>query len=102
MVDPVDGCTFWYTNQYYTGTNNLTIRWQTRIGNFAFPECISNGRDGIKGDANGDGHINILDVTVILNEILEISSAPGNGDCNKDGNVNILDVTCVLNIILQG
>jgi len=54
------------------------------------------------GDANGDGEINILDVTVILNEILEISSAPGNGDCNEDGNVNILDVTCVLNIILQG
>ncbi len=54
------------------------------------------------GDANGDGQINILDVTVILNDILEISSAPGNGDCNEDGNVNILDVTCVLNIILQG
>jgi len=54
------------------------------------------------GDANGDGQINILDVTVILNEILEISSAPGNGDCNEDGNVNILDVTCVLNIILDG
>jgi len=56
----------------------------------------------LPGDANGDGQINILDVTVILNDILEISSAPGNGDCNEDGNVNILDVTCVLNIILEG
>jgi len=54
------------------------------------------------GDANGDGQINILDVTVILNDILEIAPAPGNGDCNEDGNVNILDVTCVLNIILEG
>jgi len=52
------------------------------------------------GDANGDGQINILDVTVILNDILEIAPAPGNGDCNNDGQVNILDVTCVLNIIL--
>lgn len=32
----VDGCTFWYTTEYYlsTGTN-----WQTRIGSFAFPGC---------------------------------------------------------------
>jgi len=38
---------------------------------------------------------------VILNNILEIAPAPGNGDCNNDGAVNILDVTCVLNIILE-
>jgi len=53
------------------------------------------------GDANGDGQINSLDVTVSLNDILEIAPAPGNGDCNNDGEVNILDVTCVLNIILE-
>jgi hypothetical protein len=35
-VDPVDDCTFWYTNEYYlsTGTD-----WQTRIGYFKFPSC---------------------------------------------------------------
>jgi hypothetical protein len=54
----------------------------------------------VPGDANGDGVINILDVTVTLNDILEIAQAPGNADCNNDGNVNILDVTCVLNLIL--
>ena len=34
-IDP-DGCTFWYTNEYYStdGTN-----WQTRIGSFKFPSC---------------------------------------------------------------
>jgi uncharacterized delta-60 repeat protein len=53
-------------------------------------------------DANGDGNINILDVTVILNDILEIAPAPGDGDCNEDGEVNILDVTSVLNEILGG
>ncbi|MGB7293422.1 MAG: hypothetical protein WBD99_14700 [Thermodesulfobacteriota bacterium] len=59
--------------------------------------------DGIiPGDANGDGDINILDVTALLNDILEISPAAGNGDCNEDLVVNILDVTCVLNIILGG
>jgi hypothetical protein len=66
------------------------------------PTPTPGGNGFAPGDANGDGNINILDVTVILNDILEISSASGNGDCNEDGEVNILDVTCVLNIILEG
>lgn len=36
-VDPVDDCTFWYTNQYYTATSALD--WNTRIASFGFPEC---------------------------------------------------------------
>ena len=35
-VDPVDDCTFWYTNEYYETTGN---NWQTRIGSFKFPSC---------------------------------------------------------------
>jgi hypothetical protein len=35
VLDP-NGCTFWYTTEYYltTGTN-----WQTRIASFQFPSC---------------------------------------------------------------
>src|SRR5439155_1896934 len=36
-VDPVDDCTFWYTNEYYATTGNFN--WRTRIGNFKFPSC---------------------------------------------------------------
>ncbi len=36
-VDPVDDCTFWYTNEYYSTTT--TFNWRTRIGNFKFPNC---------------------------------------------------------------
>lgn len=54
----------------------------------------------LPGDANGDGQINILDVTATLNDILGTAQAPGNADCNIDGAVNILDVTCDLNVIL--
>ncbi len=35
-VDPADGCTFWYTNEYYAASGN---NWQTRIGAFKFPSC---------------------------------------------------------------
>lgn len=35
-VDPVDDCTFWYTQEYYTVSGG---NWHTRIGNFKFPSC---------------------------------------------------------------
>ena len=35
-VDPVDDCTFWYTQEYYT---TISSNWQTRIGSFKFPSC---------------------------------------------------------------
>jgi len=36
-VDPVDDCTFWYTNEYYSTTTSFN--WRTRIGSFKFPGC---------------------------------------------------------------
>jgi uncharacterized repeat protein (TIGR01451 family) len=36
-VDPVDDCTFWYTNEYYQTTGSFN--WRTRIGTFKFPQC---------------------------------------------------------------
>jgi len=39
VVDPVDDCTFWYTQEYYAVTSESG--WQTRIGAFALPNCTS-------------------------------------------------------------
>ena len=39
VVDPLDGCTFWYTNEYYTATASYS--WSTWIGSFTFPGCGS-------------------------------------------------------------
>src|SRR5882762_3460343 len=36
-IDPVDDCTFWYTNEYYATTTSFN--WRTRIGSFKFPGC---------------------------------------------------------------
>jgi hypothetical protein len=37
QVDPVDDCTFWYTQEYIK--TNGTFNWNTRIANFKFPGC---------------------------------------------------------------
>jgi cell division septation protein DedD len=36
-VDPLDDCTFWYTQEYYQTTSGAG--WQTRIGAFQLAEC---------------------------------------------------------------
>jgi hypothetical protein len=42
-VDPVDDCTFWYVNEYYTvegaAMAPLGNGWQTRIASFRLPGC---------------------------------------------------------------
>ena len=37
-LDPVDDCTFWYTNQYYA--LDSPNKWNTRIASFKFPSCF--------------------------------------------------------------
>jgi hypothetical protein len=36
-VDPVDDCTFWYTNEYIP--TNGSYNWHTYIARFKFPSC---------------------------------------------------------------
>lgn len=36
-LDPIDGCTFWYTQQYIAVTGRAT--WRTRIVSFQFENC---------------------------------------------------------------
>jgi Abnormal spindle-like microcephaly-assoc'd, ASPM-SPD-2-Hydin/Cep192 domain 4 len=40
-VDPVDDCTFWYTQEYMKTTGSFN--WNTRIANFKFPGCGGGG-----------------------------------------------------------
>jgi hypothetical protein len=38
-VDPVDDCTFWYTNEYFSAADAPSGIWHTRVGSFKFPQC---------------------------------------------------------------
>jgi hypothetical protein len=41
-VDPVDDCTFWYTNQYYSSpANGQKLLWQSRIGHFKLSDLCN-------------------------------------------------------------
>jgi hypothetical protein len=38
-VDPVDDCTFWYVDEYYSAAAKSNQDWQTRIASFRLPGC---------------------------------------------------------------
>lgn len=48
-VDPVDDCTFWYTNEYYAATASRA--WRTRIAAFRLPGCERGLLSGVVTDA---------------------------------------------------
>ena len=53
------------------------------------------------GDVNGDGKVNVSDVTTLINMILGVTPMNQSvADVNGDGKVNVSDVTALINIIL--
>jgi hypothetical protein len=49
-VDPVDDCTFWYTNEYLKSSG--TFNWSTSIASFKFPGCGSTTANDFSISAN--------------------------------------------------
>ncbi|MEM1180424.1 MAG: hypothetical protein AAGM22_18920, partial [Acidobacteriota bacterium] len=56
-VDPVDGCTFWFTGEYISATT--TFAWETRVCSFTIPGC---GTGEIFSDGFEGGNANAWDV----------------------------------------
>ena len=56
---------------------------------------------GTPGDVNGDGKVNVSDVTALINMIMGLTPMDESvADVNGDGRVNVSDVTALINIIL--
>ncbi|SYZ72706.1 exported hypothetical protein [Candidatus Zixiibacteriota bacterium] len=66
---------------------------------------IGDACEYICGDANGNGGVNILDVSFIINYLYKSGPAPDPlriADVNNSGTVNILDVSYLINNIYKG
>ena len=59
-------------------------------------------QDQLVGDVDGDGAVNIADVTALIDCLLSGVPTVGNGDIDGDGTVNIADVTALIDILLSG
>ena len=56
-----------------------------------------------RGDVNGDGSVNIADVTTLIDYLLGSTSGVNvsAADCNQDSSVNIADVTALIDYLLS-
>lgn len=73
-VDPQDGCTFWYTSEYYAATSSSG--WSTRIGSFRFPSCTALPTGNLNGTVT-DGSNPISNVTISIDGYVTSTDASG-------------------------
>src|SRR5262245_51799963 len=67
-VDPVDDCTFYYTNEYYAKTGG-GANWKTRIGYFKFAQCTPPDK--------ATAHLSVLDRDAPLsNALVSVDGIP--------------------------
>ena len=65
---------------------------------------VGGGNEPLIGDVNGDGEVNIGDVTAIIDYLLGTAGVNFNveaADVNRDGEVNIGDVTAIIDMLLS-
>src|SRR5437762_14214756 len=76
-VDPVDDCTFWYTNEYYSSTDAPAGIWHTRVGSFKFPECTPRQTGFLRGTVTDSTGHPISRVTVTAGGYTAITNDSG-------------------------
>ena len=81
------------------GTSTVTV--SSVDGNATPDSCVVTVAAANSGDVNGDGKVNVSDVTMLVNLILgTVSMNQEAADVNGDGKVNVSDVTALINTIL--
>lgn len=89
---------------YLFGEGHLVVPPGTIDAYKAEPGWSHFGEYLVLGDVNGDGAVNVLDVTTlvsyVLNEPLE-TFVEAAADVNGDGNINSLDITAIVSLILN-
>ena len=106
---------YWVTDENIGDTINLVNGGQSiRIATGEYQLTLNleemtlaiakNAVAGKLGDTNGDGEVNVNDVTVLINYILGKNPTPfveANANVNGDEGINVNDVTALINMILH-
>ena len=78
-VDPIDDCTFWYTQQYITGAAAPdNTRWHTRVGAFQFGPCPAVQKGVLTGTVTSSiGGTPIVNASVSAGPFIRNSNGSG-------------------------
>jgi surface protein len=98
-------CTKIRGGQGTTYNASHTNRLYARIdGGPSNPGYFTDKNAGLRGDVNGDGSVNIDDVTALIDYLLGSNSSinVANADADQSGGVSIDDVTALIDYLLTG
>ena len=109
-IDPIDDCTFWYTQEYIL--SNGAYNWNTRIVNFKFSGCASGGYIGFYPDnlSFGDQTVGTTSPPQQIaysnhtSSTLTISSIVASGDFSQTNNCGaslVPNASCNINVTFQ-
>lgn len=85
-----------YANRQTPFTSHVTVSQDI---------LVTVGLKRLKGDVNGDGVIDVQDITAMINGIMGMPSDDYyamNADLDDSGEVNVVDITSLINSIMQG
>jgi YD repeat-containing protein len=88
-------------------SNGVKVKYTyDALGNRTSKTVTSSPSGGsLCGDVDGDGKVNISDVTALIDYLLTGNTTGislENADCDQDGKVNISDVTTLIDYLLTG
>ena len=100
IVDPSETtCAF---NNLREGVKQTYSVQTYRLGYTSAESNVITVKDSnLIGDLNGDGKVDVSDVTLIINMILGTETQSSAADINTDGEINVSDVTAIINQILN-
>ena len=89
------------TKSFKSGIARSYLKLSSSLAGSTSTIYVDKWYEGLKGDVNGDGVVNVSDVTALINKILGTASY-SDSVCDIDGNgtVNVSDVTALINLIL--
>ncbi|MDD6687776.1 dockerin type I repeat-containing protein [Sodaliphilus pleomorphus] len=93
-----------YKSNYFWALSGGTQGVELHLDNIFIYKSSTLTPSFAKGDVNGDGQVNVTDVTVLVNIILGTvsdSSFVSRADLDGNGTVNVTDATTLVNMILS-
>lgn len=87
------------------GENSIRFGPNGKIDALAGMDLVLRHMDVLRGDANSDGVVNIIDLTVIIDYLLTGQSGdtfnPIAADVDENGNVSVTDVSALIDLMLK-
>lgn len=97
-----DGLRIVFNNGKLVATSNggnATIMLSSM--NYMYFSNEGESSQGIVGDVNHDGSVDVRDISALINMIMAFTPEEESGDVNGDGRINVSDITALIDIIMH-